>query len=413
MPVINAAYTTYDSVYLPIPTEADPDSLTWTWGSPYRFLVASISTKQVATFDFDTTTLKGDPRGTIWSVGDAVWQVDVTIPFLVPEPTFTTNRVGATTASFPTTFTEPYCANLPVVSNGAFPLAWYVYAAMRSKLGPMTSSTGMWETFWKTTSPAREPDIIIQQLSVEVKEGRATLTLSLLCTEDPRSKFMIKQGVITNTSGYRAAAPYDFMIPSGEKYLGSLIAYEGGYGMNAISERKPWASGNNHGFVREWGFTIKSQVTRFKSVGTPSARPLLGVSATTCEGNLKYIPITQVGTGAQIIDSSIDTDRLPIGWIVDRQVLDTVDRAGGQLYITGQPPYTGTRQPIYLAMNMRKGDTIGGATYTLIGQNDLGPIGVAVASFDASGGSENTVSIDFKTLVGVTEDEFMTLTTAP
>jgi hypothetical protein len=399
MPILNAAYTVYDSVYLPVPTETDPSSTSWTWGDSHRFIASNFNTKQIATFDFDTTTIKGDPRGTLWDVKDVVWQVDVSIPFLIPELT--------DDDMFPSSFSEPCCANLPLPDDVRSPLYRFLYAALRPKIGPSTTEAndgGMWDTFWND-----DIDIIIQKLSVNVRDTRAMMDISLLCTTDPRSKFLVKQEdsvQASEISPMRAATYYDFDIPYGSGYLGSNIDYSGGYG-GVTPERSPYTAIGNHGLVREWGFTVQSQVQRFKSAGTPSARPLLGISSTICEGRLGYIPITIDASGNGTIVN--DDDRLPVGWMVDQQALENISRAGGRLFVAGQPPYTGNTRPIYLGMNMRKGNS--SDTYSVISPDDLGPIGVAVASFEASAGSENVVNIDFKTLVGLSVSEFETIVT--
>ena len=401
MPVINAAYTTWNSAHLPIPSGPDPTNLVWSWDNAYRFLVGNINIKQVSTLDFDTATNKGSPQGTIWTVGDRVWQVDVSIPFLIPP-----GDESQTPPLFPTSFTEPYCANIPVVSDVAYPLAWFLYAAITPIVGrpiyPVGTELGLWDTHWAIQNPARQTDIFIRSLSVEVNESRSMLTMSLLCSDDPRAKFDIRQSAVTN-GFWRTAMPWDFVVPSGVEHLGAPnVAYEGGYGaVTPIPHRIERAAGTNFGMVREWGFTIESQISQFKSVGTPSARPLLGVTSTTCRGTLKYIPLKVTELGMTLVG---DDDRVPVGWMVDTQALETITRSGGQLYLAGQPPYTDPMQPLYLGMNLVKGDPMG-TTYTVLDKDILGPIGVAVASFDAAAGSENTVSIDFRTLLGFTGDE--------
>ena len=402
MPILNAVHTTFDSVYLPVPTEDSPTSDVWKWGDGYRFIVSNIGIKQVSTLDFDTEVIKGDPRGTVWSVGETVWQVDVSIPFLVPEAITTDDK-----KSFPTTFTEPCCANFPLPETTDLPITLFLAAILKPKTGAQTAentSGGMWPTYWENTPS--DLDIIIQRLSVQITEGRSTLDLTLICTWDPRSKFKIKQVPVASTSPIRTAAPFDFVIPYGSGYLGSMVDYSGGY--TSWPERGDFTGSGNHGLVRQWGFTIQSNIQRFKSVGTPSSRPLLGVSGITCEGNLKYIPIVKVegGSGTIVVNDN-ETDRIPVGWTVDRQTVQSVGRSGGQLYVAGQPPYSGNKRPIYIGMGMRKGNET--ESYWVLHPDALGPIGVAAASFDAAAGSENTVSIDFKTLVGVTPTEFANL----
>lgn len=227
MPIINAVHTTYDSVYLPVPVEASFQSSTWSWDTAHRFIVSNISVKQEVVLDNNQNIVKGDPRGTIWTVGDTVWNIDVSIPFLIPLEEYQQSPIQSFSEDpltedvfvesiFPDTTQGPYCANLPVIDNKAFPIQQFLASIIQPKIGLSTGTTaefGMWETFWGTSND--NMDIITKELSVRINEEEASLDLKFICTKDPRDKLQIKQDITINTP-MRSASFYDFSIPIGE-----------------------------------------------------------------------------------------------------------------------------------------------------------------------------------------------------
>lgn len=404
MPIVNAFLSVRDTAMLSVPLDPTHDSSgvdAWNaWMAPATFIVDSFSVKEISPLDFDTSVAKGSPTGSMWSIGDSVWQVDFSIPFLVWDPLyFSTYGISHTS------FQSPAFANMPVVGGYAYPTKGFILAAKRFLLGSEKFNRQLWSEHW-VNSISTKPDFLVQKVSIEVSENRSMLSVSLLSTTDPRSYFNILQAPMAVSPGpMRVARPWDFSIPNDVQVLGSpLTRYVHGY------QSIPYRSSStalpmNISFVTEWSVNIESQVSRFKSVGTPSGRPMLGVTSQQCSGRLKYLPLhVDSASSALIVDSTDISSALPTGWRTDSQSMEMIQRYGGQLFVSGHPDYqTEGYRPVFPEIGLRYGSSP--LSYYVISRDMLGPVGAATVGFETSSGGTNDVVIDYKTLMGKDDAE--------
>lgn len=432
MPVVNAMVGVQDEARISVPDSILPDSRGVNrrvqWADARRFIVTRFSSKEIATVGFDETTIKGSPVGSMLTFGDSVWQIDLEIPFLVWDP----NYFSAEGISIFEYGNAPHWANMPVQLKSTSTPAYYADAVFRFfkaatsfMLGSEIANRGLWDEHWNNITPASpEIDVIVQRVGINVSEDRAILSVSLLSTTDPRSRFELVQEQMTVSPGpTRVAKPWDFEIPMNVDTLGSpLTVYSGGWNSTPIREQYSALPGS-FSLVSSWSINVECQVTRFRSVGTPSARPMLGVSSQKCEGQLRYLPLYRTSMNGKEYGSIVgplDHDRLPTGWRVDSQSMEYIQRFGGQLFVSGHPDYqTDGVRPVFPEMNLRYGvqttnydpndpSVIVGYTYTpmnykVVSRDMVGPIVVATAGVEASGDAMNVVSIDYKTILGVTD----------
>jgi len=432
MPIVNAMVGVQNEARISVPDAILPDSRGVNrrirWSDPERFIVTNFSSKEIATVSFDETVLKGSPVGSMLSFGDSVWQVDFSIPFLVWDPNYFADQ-GISMFEYGE---APHWANMPVQLEPTPTPAYYADAVFRFfkaaatfLLGSEISNRGLWDEHWSTITPASsEIDVIVQKIGIEVSDDRAVLTVSLLSTTDPRSRFeLIQEDMTTSPGPTRVAKPWDFEIPRRVDTLGSpLTVYSGGWGVTP-TRRQYSALPGSFSLVSSWSLSVECQVTRFRSIGTPTARPILGISSQKCEGRLSYLPLYRSTSGGKeygSIAGPLSYDRLPTGWRVDSQSMEYIQRFGGQLFVSGHPDYqTDGIRPVFPEMDLRYGvqtthydpddhGRIVGYTYTpmnyrVVSRDMVGPIVVATAGVEASGTGINTVSIDYKTILGVTD----------
>jgi len=404
MPILNAFLSVWDTAMLSVPLDPTHDSSgvdAWNaWMAPAKFIVNSFSVKEVSTLDFDTSVAKGAPTGSMWSVGDTVWQVDFSIPFLVWDPLyFSRNGISHTS------FQSPAFANMPVVGGYAYPTKGFILAAKRYLLGSERINRPLWDEHW-VNSISTKPDFLVQRVSIEVSDNRSMLSVSLLSTTDPRHYFnTLQTPMVVSPGPTRVARPWDFSIPSDIQVLGSpLTAYSHGY--QSIPTRTATTSiPKNVSFVTEWSVNIESQITRFRSVGTPSGRPMFGVTSQQCSGRLKYLPLHVSSLwSTSIVDSGDLSSALPTGWRTDSQSMEMIQRYGGQLFVSGHPSYlVNGYRPVFPEIGLRYGSNP--LLYYIISRDMLGPVGAATVGFEAAAGGTNAVVVDYKTLLGKDDAE--------
>jgi hypothetical protein len=421
MPIINAFSTVQDMAYISVPTSPIHDSqgvdMRLIWPKDTKtFIVNSFSIKEISTLDFDTSVVKGSPTGSMWSIGDTVWKVDFSTPFLVWDPKYF--------ADYGVSYSQiPAFANMPVLSGCAYPARQFVTAAKQFLLGSERSNRGLWSEHWAGSMPST-PDFLVQKVSIEITDDRSMLSVSLLSTTDPRSYFDVMQIPMTVSPGpLRVAKPWDFHIPNDVQVLGSPITnYYGGY---STPPTRYAVTGYPHNisFVLEWSIGIESQITRFRSVGTPSGRPMLGITSQQSTGRIKYLPLhVSNAASATIVNQGYPSESLPTGWRTDSQSMEMIERYGGQLFVSGHPNYQqdGYR-PVFPELRMKLNDVqlvnIPGPPprrmfvdvplqpYYIVTREMFGPVGAASVGFEAVAGGSNAVVVDYKTLLGETDAE--------
>jgi len=401
MPIVNAFSTIRDVARISVPMgptlDAQNKPMRLTWPTAETFIVNSFSVKEVSTLDFDTSVAKGSPTGSMWSVGDTVWQLDFSIPFLLWEPSYFAYYGISYSA-----FQAPAFANLPVISGYAYPARQFVTAAKQFLLGSERSNRSLLTEHW-ARSLSSTPDFLVQRASIEISENTSMLSVSILSTTDPRIHFNIIQVPMAVSPGpLRVAKPWDFHIPDDIQVLGSPITnYYGGYSTNAIPTRYAMTGyPHNISLVLEWTLGIESQITRFRSAGTPSGRPMLGITSQQSTGRIKYLPLhIDNAASATIVNPNSPSESLPTGWRADSQSMQMIARYGGQLFVSGHPNYqTNGIRPVFPEIGLRYGANA--LSYYIVKREMFGPVGVASVGFEAAAGGTNAVVVDYKTLLG-------------
>jgi hypothetical protein len=429
MPILNAAFSTWDEARICIPTPPDLTSPNpvpiWDFNSNLQsVLVSDFSVKQVSTMSVAPDVAKGSVYGSLWDIGDTMWEVSFTTPMLVSQDADDITD----DASF------PWCASLPVSSPAdadgqVSTMLWnFINTCTRPNYPAMAFPTDFFRSHWGTDGSF---DGVVRNVTINVTEGDASMSVSIISTVDPRSFFhvMSNANIADMTYAWRTIKPWDLEAPgvdgiSPYACIGCPMNYQqtsvpvagGGQGGDVPTRLynpsdDEWGTaddgmGGGMGLLREWSLRVDTDVQNFRSVGTGTSRPFLAIRSVRCEGSISYIPLVRTTDANQndVIRFTPDLPEgsflSPSGWMVDAQALDGVERYGGQLYVSGQPPYSGTNQdPLWPGLMARRGTPDG--AFWLVDPKGLGPIMVAEAGLTSKGGSTNAIKVNFKTSVGV------------
>ena len=431
MPIANSAFSNWMQSMLCVPV-AVGDGTIWISDSTYAYNPTSVITadfriERRVDMSNDTSVRKGQPWAHVWNVGDAIWQIDFTSPFLIylPDADGDISSTPKSGLQIVDEFIKQWVRVLPTKDNtGAY-------------MGPLFDQTtrNNFQDLWE------QVDALIKSVKITIDEDQATLTVSIWCTMDPRPYFYQTGSANLEIWGARVCKPYDLKIPVMGMYAGATKNCIGGpmvidEGVAGTPPSRPDVTGVSYprrtanydstteigtgsgisghvSLVRKFELELEADMETFQSIGMPSSRPLLGVKNLTCHGSIEYTPLVNrtvldENTGEDLGEYITVMEYLPEGWIPDMQSLEYV-RGGGQLYVAGHPPYTdgGGYDPLWVGLVLDGVSTgVGGETQStpipLFDGDLLGPVMVASYSSSTLGGAPLGIKVDFQTNVGVT-----------
>lgn len=417
MPILNPAITTWSTAYVAYPY-VDPSTNDIQWGST-KILIDSLKIDRVV--DRGKISLaRGGPYPNVWKMGDAYWEIEFRTPMLVPfyaDPD--TGRGGYFDQA------RGVCATLPLtVSPGEewykpLILTGFVSTALRPYV--MMSPPDSIKKYWHDAdSNFYDRDIIVTGVTVNIGEEESSLTVKLISTVDPRGTFYLTDQEVSEediAAVGRVMKPWDIYVPSG--YVGSDIVIsepeaskvvptyldttllfseltpvelttpppEDTDGDGDLTDEAtvipPVSEAASPGYIfmmRSLEFSVEVEVNRKRSLGVPSARPLLIADAVSITGSMKMVPFYRDEMGwLSHTDPYSLTIHQPAGWMADVQAMDDreiTDRPPGKYYrVFEKSPTADTAKPLFVGFAMRGG--AGSWFWGMDGKSATTPLGPA------------------------------------